>query len=389
MKLIFGNGLKLRGRNADEAMQVTVLPITSPTSQAGLTQTTVDDIVYDHIADVTQQQLFELVTLNAAGTATVSSEDAAVATVTDGKITLVSDGMARITVSDDRDDVIVEHPVFQSVASSAYNEFNSYEASSLCRHIFDEVATRINGLTSSDTTDNIFTPASQNQTANDLVRNPSLWCADLDLSGIGMEIGKAATAISPRHVFSATHYRPSGSIEFVLNDNSVITRNVTNWQSVGTTDLAIGYLDADLPAEVKKYKVLPANYLTYLPGMFEHLPIVNTSHSGSGWGVNRFMRVQEVDSITSGTMSTKAVGNMLEEFIPWHVPFGLSGEPVFLIISGELIPIAENWGRWGYTSNACKFISDYITEINTIMSNQHGDATHQLQEVDLSGFTAF
>jgi len=317
-------------------------------------------------------------------------------------------GVCGIEVVTDSDKQRFNRYIHRRNTIGVTTSFLSYVAGSLGEHLNQQFASRLSGKTRSQSTESIFTPETSTLDIASLIRNPSIWCSDLDMTGLGLQQipnAKGCAAISPHHITSATHYHPS-SVNFILNDNSVVTRTGITWTSVknkaGTqnagksNDLSIGHFSTPLPAGVHTHKVLPSNYRSYIPGYASSFPLVNTSHSGSGAGVGRTMFVQELDKLdqsvnnSSHIMTTKSGGNMSSQlYVDWHKPYGLSGEPVFTIINGELILLSENYVRYGYSSNGGVFIADLIPEINAIMTAQHGDATYQLQEVDLSSFTTF
>ena len=102
--------------------------------------------------------------------------------------------------------------------------------------------------------------------AYDLVPNTNCWAYGIDFSccsmwnDITVKIPKyrcyASTAISPRHVIMADHFRtPTGYTYYFIGTNGIIyERQLTSKKTITTpglnTDIQIGLLDSDLPPEV-------------------------------------------------------------------------------------------------------------------------------------------
>ncbi|MGC4068414.1 MAG: hypothetical protein QM784_27965 [Polyangiaceae bacterium] len=97
------------------------------------------------------------------------------------------------------------------------------------------------------------------------VRSAACWAAGLDLTPISAQVvgtARTVTAISPRHVIFANHaaITNGATIHFVTAANETVSRTLSSQAQVGSTDIQIGTLNADLPAAIGIAKVLPANY---------------------------------------------------------------------------------------------------------------------------------
>jgi hypothetical protein len=132
-------------------------------------------------------------------------------------------------------------------------------------HAADQIDRRIAGLTASDVTKKIFT--TENHAAGIYVRNPQCWAADIDLTGLGVvrnsgggwttQLGFAA--ITPRHVVMCHHaIIPDGStLRFVTAGNVVADRTLSSSVQIGSTDLRVGTLSADLPGTITPLYLAP------------------------------------------------------------------------------------------------------------------------------------
>jgi hypothetical protein len=119
---------------------------------------------------------------------------------------------------------------------------------------------------------NVSIYATMDPATTNYVRNTNCWAYGFDLTCIPVynsyEAGSqmAGTLISPRHVMFAHHYYPPNGTElwFVANDNTVVSRVLSNSVQINLTDLQIGVLDSDVPTNLITFaKVLPASFTNY------------------------------------------------------------------------------------------------------------------------------
>lgn len=297
-----------------------------------------------------------------------------------------------------------------STSSIPKKAWQSFVAGSLGKHIVDSMLALISGKTVSSTTHAAFTSNNYLTATPAVVRNPNLYCAALNLTGISV-MGAGGNGyihpgmlISPRHVIGATHFHGTGPWVWLGTDGQYHSASLAQGYAIANTDIWIGYLNASI-SNCAILKVLPANYINYLPNadgdLLLNLPILSkTAHSGTPaaatgagdwWTINhilmliqmtgnkRWFAYQRFDSDIAA-LPTEA----------WHVPIvgGDSGSPLFILINGELVLIGAHLGA--VTGDT---YSNYITEIEAAMNSlgaAQGDMTsYSLNKVDLSAFTSY
>lgn len=117
--------------------------------------------------------------------------------------------------------------------------------------------------------------STQDHTTPTYVRNPDLWCGDVDLTGLSPwnsagGAQRAGTAISRLHIVYALHFSVSyGTVfRFVAADGTVHERTVVAStilvDPVGlgggmNSDIEIGTLDSPLPASITPLLLMPAS----------------------------------------------------------------------------------------------------------------------------------
>lgn len=270
-------------------------------------------------------------------------------------------------------------------------EYTGLVAGSLAKHIVDQVDGLIAGLTASD--DTMLVYSTQDHLTPAYVRNSGLWL-DVDLTCASpyqdgsQPTKRTGTLIAPDAVLTVDHYPVAvgATIRFVTADGTVIERTVTGRQVVLTpdlseTDLMVAVLDSDVPGTITPVKLLPANIYSYLPtldGSGPGLPVVNldceerASIRAMDHSVNHFREPYESEDEGG--------------YVPWFglIVAGDSGDPVFLIINGEVVlttVLTFGWGGWGYPAH------EYLTEIDAALSDL--GSGHAVETVDLSGFPAY
>lgn len=293
------------------------------------------------------------------------------------------------------------------------------------------------------------------------VRNTSHWLANIDFSGVvvkkvgnpanrlpgddpnavlGGPGGIMATAITPNHVIAAHHYQfmTGDDLYFVDKNQNVIKRTIINKSpfTTGDTtpvlgDIIIHQLDEALPSTVKVYKLLPKNFLKYIPinsfentveGSFSNfkgiagrgMPIICLSHYRwhTEWTLPRnniytfllqivtfnneihhsfcssYYGIEQVKGQNyqayDGWTSAGSTGSMIDLR---YFPFlgGDSGGPMFLLINGELVCIGHHYAlRYGYSHTW------YFDHINYLLSRLpvNGNVL-QLQTIDLSNYLSY
>ena len=250
---------------------------------------------------------------------------------------------------------------------------------SLARQIWDETLALINGKTAATTTMNTWSI-----TGASAVRNPSNFTAALDLSGWRSD-GSFDTLVTPWHYLTADHSsggRAGNTVTFRGTDGIYYTRTITNYVTIGS-DIGIGILDSALPATVKPYKVLPANFRQYMPSTDGIAGIPAITISGHGLDHSN-VETTIITNVSFSTIVKAIVANYppiasLTPFDSWtkkNSPsqFAIGGDsnhPSFFLINGELVLLGNQYVTYGFAHYA-----DFITEINAAITTlgAHGYA---------------
>ena len=257
---------------------------------------------------------------------------------------------------------------------------------SLSSHCSKQIDDFLDGSMSMGVNGKIFT--SQDHASSTYVRNPDLWCSDLDItcaspwnSSGGHK--KAGTLVTPRHVIGATHYEYSvgAVVRFVEKDGTVHDRTVAGKARhpdyrPHLPDLTIYTLDSDLPATIKPCYVMPSDYTSYL---------VNEQVKTACLGLDQEEKALIIDWNSGGRMRTPTDPNRL--IFHENKIGGDSGNPAFLIVDGELV-LTTVWTFGGAGSGTA--VANYISDINTMISTadtQAGVSTnYTVTEADFSTF---
>jgi len=238
--------------------------------------------------------------------------------------------------------------------------------------------------------------SSQDHTTPAYVRNASCWAADYvsQLTAISpwnsdASFQKAGVLVSPRHVLFATHYLPAvdSTIRFVKADNTVVTRTITDLETLTVVDapnlypdITVGLLDSDVGSGINFAKVLTVSFTDKLPPLNTNfLPCARTDQEEK-------LLICNLVNLPTATSPTQFCSMLQPADIPRlefyeNMVGGDSGSPVFFFINGEmvLLTVMTNGGQGSGTS-----ISAYIDDINAAMTTLGGG--YQLTPVDISTF---
>lgn len=317
--------------------------------------------------------------------ATYSVSDESVATVnSDGLLNYVSDGAVTLTVNCGKYGKIAKNFSFIASGGNITETFSSWVAGSLAEELSNNVDTAIDGLTAGDAKP-IFSV--QDHGLKIYTRNTGCWANGWDLSSIspynssGVHT-KAGTAITPRHVLIAAHYRiPNGSkIRFVGMDNVVHERTVLANKnhpdySPYYPDLNLLVLDSDLPASITPAKLAPSNLGDYLSNVGDGHPALTLDKEEKALIHDlRYLFTYGRHSIQYKYPVDPTRNSFTEEIIG-----GDSGNPSFLIVDGELVLLTV-WTS-GYGSESGTFVGAFIDDINQLIVDVDTTAG------DLTGYT--
>jgi len=251
----------------------------------------------------------------------------------------------------------------------------------------------------------------RNHETGEFVRNPNNWAKDWNLSATSVDSSQMyggiytrapGTLISPRHVVMAHHAGPPvGTVyKFVDMNNNVISRTLVDAKQIITSDMAtdieIGILDSDVPASFGFAKVLPSDWLNYIPriqgapylGSADNvrIPLLSSDQTLRALVRDFWFGISE----TRMNNVTAEESNVARYALTDRVISGDSGFPSFLIVNNELVLLfLYQYGGLGANGGG-PAISYYKTEINTAMANlQGGSNPYQLTVVDLSGYPMY
>lgn len=199
----------------------------------------------------------------------------------------------------------------------------------------------------------------QDPYAQRFTRNPSCWingttnftCASpAQLSGTPW-FQRAGTLVTKRHVVYANHFGipilPEGTpILFVQRGNMVVQRRVVAQASDPGTDIAIGLLDADVPAGIDIAPVLPPDFEKHLGARNAILSVTfDAEEKANLQQVNTFFNGQ----FSVNTLNENYVAPEYRALSAWTeaTAVGDSGNPVFLVICNELVLLGCFWTAMG------------------------------------------
>lgn len=378
-------------------------------------QFVVKDILYDHItagtidheADITHSAL------PAGSVGTFSSDNPSVATVdSNGRITRVSDGLAKISFEAiSPTGGYLKKQISYSVSRTSgesSNVFNSFVVGSLARSIYDNIDSRIAGLIPSDTTTKLF--STQDYDGASYVWNTSFWGYGVDYTAVVAGISftdcclpgdherRAGVLVSPRHVAFADHFfKQNGvptsgvTVRFIKQDGTIITRTITNYLQVGSTDIDIALLDSDVPAGISFVKVLSTDWASYLPSLVaptastSTIPVPSLNLLGGAYiypdtDKQGYLREFAYISNSNTVFYNPTIAQRLA-FIGRTYQNGDSSNPSFLIIENELVLLDTTTGPGGDGP----FYADNISAINSTMDSLSPGGYHLTMKA-ISGF---
>lgn len=281
--------------------------------------------------------------------------------------------------------------VYQSSAIISTNARQSRVAGILGTHCESVIGDRIVGATTSMLP--IFSGYTASLSSGIYTRNTACWAYGLDLTCISPWNSKsgryrAGTLITPRHIINSAHYEldVGNIVKFVMNDNTVVSRTITGKKrhpdySPYYPDLTVYTLDSDVPSGIGFSKVLPSDYVDYIPDVY---------------GIAALCLDQEEKAIISDLDGwVDYVGFTVPDSVDEQVLYenkvsGDSGNPAFLVINEELVLLTcWTYGGWGVGT----FVTPLIDDLNQMIidaDTQAGVSTgYTLTEIDLSGFPNF
>lgn len=350
-----------------------------------IARTTLSDVVSDYEFKPTVQGL------TTSDAWTFISSDPLIATINSGTgfVTHVSDGVITITASirDYSENFVLLCSTGTGQISDAFIE---YEEGSAAQEATDAIDSRI--ATKFDPLNNLKLYTTQNHTTQIYVRNPNVWCADIDLTCISPwnsngGATKAGTLISPRHILFAAHYEISNgaTIRFITQDGTVVNRVMTSKLRHPEyipyyPDITIGLLSSDVPETISFAKVLPDNWATKFPSISD----ISARIPAIGIDQEEKATIQDWAYHTNTSVSNAIPSDAKRLSLYENKIVGDSGNPEFIIINNEpvLLTVWTSGGPGGGTA-----IANQKTAINSMMTSLGGG--YQLTEIDLSTFNTY
>mgnify|MGYP006253163315 FL=1 len=227
--------------------------------------------------------------------------------------------------------------------------------------------------------------SSQDHASPTYVRNPNLWCGDLDITCVSPWNSsgghkKAGTLVTPRHIIGAAHYEYSVGtvVRFVEKNGTVHDRTVTGKARHPECrnyipDLTIYTLDSDLPSTIKPCSVMPSNYSEYLDN-FSRIPSL---------GLDQEEKALIIDWRSGGRMQKPTDPKRL--IFHENKISGDSGNPAFLVFDGKPVLVTVwTWGGAGGGTPVAEYISDIKAMIVTADTRAGVSTNYTLTEADFS-----
>lgn len=317
----------------------------------------------------------------------------------DGTITRVSAGIARIMLRTPKITLETTLNLNNKSDGQSVDTYSAVVSGSLAADCRQQIDSRIDNTMTMAVNGRFFT--TQDHAAQNYVRNPYLWCADVDLTCISpwnsnSGVFKSGTLITPRHVLNAAHYEYNvgNTVRFVAMDGTVHNRTIIGKKRHPDyqpyfPDLTIYTLDSDLPSTITPCKLMPSDWNAYLVHNFQTRP--------PALGLDQEEKALIIDFHTSGSFMTPTDENRLifhESKIS-----GDSGNPAFLIVNGELVLITVwTYGGAGSGTPVAHFIDDLNSMI--LLANAQAGVTgpvadaswpnanghYRVKPADFSGF---
>lgn len=215
-------------------------------------------------------------------------------------------------------------------------------------------------------------------------RNPSCFVADLDLTCI-VAGGGNGVLVSADTLACANHSPASGTLTFVTMGGSTVTRT-TGDTALVSGDLLLVKLSSALPGTITPAKVLPSNWLTYLPA-----PANSIEDAAHPWRVpmlsvdnDNYASVHDFHVFSTNfglkTVVTRAPLSAARLALYDAAGAGDSGCPTGFVFGAQFVPTHV----WSQPANGSLICND--AAFQSALSTLGGSA---VTEVNLSGYNAY
>jgi len=240
-----------------------------------------------------------------------------------------------------------------------------------------DIDAAIAGLTANSITKQIFSSKSPSATTPAFTRSTTCWSKNIDTSPQSIwnnnatstapfnagGYGGSGTLISPRHIVYANHFRFYNGTTFVFVDmnNNCYTRTLSNSIQVGTTDIQIGLLNADI-TNVSFAKILKLDVASQTNSNYK-LPVLFMDQDRNAL-VGEFY----LNTLNGYCLSPN---DSAQRTAFYETPIGGdSGNPICLVYENQII-LAFTFFSATYGPS----LSYYIDDINTAMTTLGGGYT--------------
>lgn len=339
-----------------------------------------DDLLYSYYLSASIRYSCEL---HAEDGVSFESSNTAIATVnSSGDVTFISPGQMSFLGTKNNRKKSVSCNLSQTGAEYSEDQIG-FTSTSLANEMSSSLSARINGLTPSSTTYNIY--SASNDSTHVYTRNTNLFASDIDLTAIPVASSSYGSRfngilVAPDILIQAHHMHSGGTIYFVDNSNNVTSRTVISSTQISGTDIQVARLSSDVAAGITPVPVLDsATFITYITNTARissfDIPVVFTNQF-------RTLRISRFIGDYSNLADLYSPNE--SNFNPWYsVPIsGDSGSPALAFINGEAVLV----GTW-YTPTSVSNVKNYITQINTAITSL--GSPYSLTTVDLSGFPTY
>lgn len=253
----------------------------------------------------------------------------------------------------------------------------------------------------------VFSPWPYTSTNAVFIRNPDCWAASLDLTCaspwnsfrypyfvngtayIHNVYGNyhAGTAITPQHFLYAEHFAVPTNVVFRWIDatNGIHDRTLVAQRFIGN-DIAIGLLDAPLPASIAPAKCLAADNIGVLRGKhgLKNAPgfrLINLDRHEYAWQVaSPFME----NALESYPEALYATGSTNLPYSRAAAVGGDSGNPIFLPVGTNVVLLSTFW-----TASGGPMLPFFRAPIEAAMVEMGGSAYTNWPAADLSTWTNY
>lgn len=212
------------------------------------------------------------------------------------------------------------------------------------------------------------------------VRWNQQWPWKFDLSGVGWNIASTVTAITPRHVVMADHFRRQVGAAAVFHDRKGRAhlrkiKQLVSLKDAGLQcDIAVGLLDKPLPASIRTYPLLDPR------------DDYNNSLSGAVALVTEQKRRLYFHAIhrIHGNVLQLSTDKRIDDSRRKQLIVGDSGNPSFILSNGELVLVETHTGG-GAGTGPFYGTPEVIETLKKVISQL--DPKYQLQTIALDAKT--